>query len=161
MNSLEPMNHPSKVPAYEPTVAPSLEPSKESSGLPELEPLKEIRSEAPTPPPPCGLITMCDSGFLENCPGQEEFKIFEIAEYYVEPNSAPYPVSCIDDCNCLDTYYKGVGFQLGSHNDLKYDEINRENYVNTRVVNFNSEICSKRRQICASVEYNNYCLQPD
>ena len=100
---------------------------------------------------------MCDSGFLENFPGQEEFKIFEIAEYYVEPNSAPYPVSCIDDCNCLDTYYKGVGFQLGSHNDLKYDEINRENYVNTRVVNFNSEICSKRRQICASGEYNNYC----
>ena len=64
---------------------------------------------------------MCDSGFLENYPGQEECKTYETAEYCVKTNSAPYSVACIDDCKYHCTQYKGLCFQLDSHNDLKYD----------------------------------------
>ena len=100
---------------------------------------------------------MCDSGILENCPEREDFKTFETAEHCVELNSAPYPVAYIDYCNCLGTHYNGAGFQLASHNYFQYDEINRENYVSTRVVIYYTKIFLKRRHICSLGEYNNYC----
>ena len=139
----------SKAPSGEPTSSPSQDPSKEPSGLPSLEPSKYQITAIP-----CGLVTTCDSGILDDCSGQEECKTFETAEYCVEPNPAPYPNACTDDCNCLGTYHGHEGYWMACGNYLKYNEYSGENDVNTRVVKYYTETCYEGE--CRSWTYNDY-----
>ena len=113
-----------------------------------------IPQTSSTPIWTCNKVWLLDPGTLSWVKGIQRF---ETAEDCVKPNSAPYFFACTEKCNFIGTHYKGAGFQLASHNAFKYDDMNRENYGNTSLVKYYPEICSKRRQICALEEYNNYC----
>ena len=93
---------------------------------------------------PCGLVTRCDSGILDDCPGQKTCKTFGTAGYCVEPTKDVH-VTCTDDCDFLGThfyYYEVVGFFLGCRNDYKVD-MNGDRYINTRMVKYYTETCKQ------------------
>ena len=92
---------------------------------------------------PCGLETTCDSGILDDCSGQNNFKTYGTAGYCVQPSEYKN-VACMDDCNCLGTHcvliYGMVGSIMACRNDYKHG-MNGKKYVNTRFVKYYTDTC--------------------